>query len=1699
MELKCKSVSQTNLNQNNILYVYIGPAALCPCPNINSQFIVITGDQGVWVEPLIELRSQKVARGEANVQIKHNIIGKSGTTKTWYSFNQPFLNGIFPKDSINWCNPACNIESTSEDEITAEKLEILIQKCGMNAEKIHLCIAQSNPILTIKRAHKLLQRCVAIDLSLHPLADIWKNSIEQYLNQKNFKNSTQEQLFWINDLHRNEFIAPLAEQSQSENFLNKTVKILLNNINLDDYREHQDEINDLDLSRLIATGKKSLQSNTSIRGLISSRLHSLLNRQNRSFATLITNVKSARNIKKSRQVETTKMNAFTKTHKNLRGNIDSLDKTRLLRGWVDSSDFGEGISQINVLWEEENKSIAIGSAIIERPDLRQIGIKNTQCGFEIEIKKNIISELADGHKNSASLCVVESKSGLLIGNQPWVIPENTIREMAPSLKGHIDGFEGAHTIRGWVDSSDFGNEISEVNVLWEEKNELVGQGIANLDRPDLLSIDIQDTQCGFSIKLRIFSSFRLTEILDAPINLCLVEQKSGQLIGGQPWKLPDYLKAGLLIELITESIEEGSITEIEDYLQETSNSYFSSLIRRRLLEVSAIRCRVGRWNEAIIKPIIKSKFVNPNLDYGSMSESASRLELLLLSTIVLTDYIDDNKINNINASKILADESSEDIITRVTIELRERQFVGLQGWEKRFWQHYLRPLNFAFIATLFLQSSHKKINKITGLLDTLASIAETPFGSNDLAYYLRSIVNVQNGRQFEQGYINLMQSRGDRFNLLLATYANSLNLGSQDQSQDITYLTATIDFAGGAPTTYAYLVHKLQKIFSDHLIAYPKQSIVKHWIDRLGHVTSSETQSMVGQMLRLGLTKANVIDFHNQMITIKQSLAELIWCNSDLTGSSNISKKVRHSSIKRWLIIGEKDLTQCWMYRVEQKMNQLEQIGCEVRCIDHEELKTWSFTHDMIWADALIVCRLPAMYHVFRAIAFARNCGIKIYSEIDDLLFTPDYPADYQSYGGSIPLSQYKNLCVDYPLRLGVINYADEIIVSTNVLAEYCHEVITDKQKPIHTLPNLPLEALLSFSRLYQDDKNWEEKKEIQKIALTSGTLSHKQILKETVYPALLEVLRNHHKAELSIVGHVDLPSEFRAFKDRISIVPFTDYTTYLQLLNECTIMLVPLEIHQTTHGKSAIKWMEASLCGVASICSPVRAYTDVTTSGEDVIIAKTTDDWRDAMSYLLDNPKDRETIARRAFTHSNIQFNSKIGTSFWIPKVNTITIQEEVAKTRKKILVINVFFAPQSIGGATRVAQDYVKKMADDKHINHDITVLCVDYANWQSGLKSDQKKQNKELTGEDGPESNSDQNSTRLYSPLSTTLEEIDNLSENLIPDKIDYHDQVHVDISYWNEARIVRLNIQPKSWEVFEDDAIEAFCEEFFETEAFDFIQCHCCQILTASPLIVARRMSIPYEIILHDAWWMSSEQFLVSKAGRLIDPANPLDHFDQEPTEEERDLAFERRQVLYEILENAERRVAVSSAFKAVCESAGIADISVQENEVTSMKIDTFQKEAVKSDKNYLYKLCHIGGMSLHKGYQLLRRAVHELPPNLPFQFTIIDHRLMSSADHYISTWNGYEINFLAPIPMDEMSIFYSNHDVLIAPSIWPESFGLVSREALSAGLWVIASNSGALAEPILQSSQHVGQVIRPNQLQDLIDAIIEIPEKMKAKS
>ena len=80
-----------------------------------------------------------------------------------------------------------------------------------------------------------------------------------------------------------------------------------------------------------------------------------------------------------------------------------------------------------------------------------------------------------------------------------------------------------------------------------------------------------------------------------------------------------------------------------------------------------------------------------------------------------------------------------------------------------------------------------------------------------------------------------------------------------------------------------------------------------------------------------------------------------------------------------------------------------------------------------------------------------------------------------------------QDLCVDYPLRLGILNAADEVIVSTAVLAETCRNILDDPGKPVHVIPNLPLPELETVAASIGKEQGWIKDDDILKIALTSG------------------------------------------------------------------------------------------------------------------------------------------------------------------------------------------------------------------------------------------------------------------------------------------------------------------------------------------------------------------------------------------------------------------------------------------------------------------------------------------------------------------------------------------------------------------------------------------------------------------------------------
>jgi len=66
------------------------------------------------------------------------------------------------------------------------------------------------------------------------------------------------------------------------------------------------------------------------------------------------------------------------------------------------------------------------------------------------------------------------------------------------------------------------------------------------------------------------------------------------------------------------------------------------------------------------------------------------------------------------------------------------------------------------------------------------------------------------------------------------------------------------------------------------------------------------------------------------------------------------------------------------------------------------------------------------------------------------------------------------------------------------------------------------------------------------------------------------------------------------------------------------------------------------------------------------------------------------------------------------------------------------------------------------------------------------------------------------------------------------------------------------------------------------------------------------------------------------------------------------------------------------------------------------------------------------------------------------------------------WGETDVVALGKQNSSKIDEFYAQIDVLIVPSIWPESFGLVSREAALRGVWVIAADAGGLAEDIAEA-------------------------------
>ena len=507
-----------------------------------------------------------------------------------------------------------------------------------------------------------------------------------------------------------------------------------------------------------------------------------------------------------------------------------------------------------------------------------------------------------------------------------------------------------------------------------------------------------------------------------------------------------------------------------------------------------------------------------------------------------------------------------------------------------------------------------------------------------------------------------------------------------------------------------------------------------------------------------------------------------------------LSKHAADTLAPKVAIIAELSIPQCKKYRVIQKQEMLEELGipCSVTSwTDSNEAKK-----QISLASLVIFYRVPGFDSVMDLIAECRRLNIKTLWDVDDLIFDEDVLKTSSTINSLEPAE-----------REGVINGAklyrqamlacDEGIASTSGLAKAMKEAGLET---VYVVENALDDETLAAARSIEGRLKKQEDGLIR-IIYGSGTKTHNIDFLEAA-PALANILKENPNVRFRIIGYLELPEYFDEVQSQIERIPFCNYTEYLTYLSECDISIAPLENFVFNDAKSNIKYLEASITKVASVCSPRAAFADVIVNGENGFLADNEQQWHEAFDTLIQNPELRDSMAQAAYrTVTETYSPQAIGSTQLAPAVRF----ESAAKGKTKVLSFNVYYHPQSFGGATIVAEQLNKLLADEEAYE----IYAVTTLPMKSWLP-----------------------------PYSVIRYE-------------------------YGKVTVFGVAVPSEDAAAHENLRFDAAVKDIIELVQPDIAHIHCIQSMGVGMVDICREAGVKTLVTLHDAWWICPNQFMLDE--------------------------------------------------------------------------------------------------------------------------------------------------------------------------------------------------------------------------------------------
>ncbi|MBR6459056.1 MAG: glycosyltransferase [Actinomycetaceae bacterium] len=252
--------------------------------------------------------------------------------------------------------------------------------------------------------------------------------------------------------------------------------------------------------------------------------------------------------------------------------------------------------------------------------------------------------------------------------------------------------------------------------------------------------------------------------------------------------------------------------------------------------------------------------------------------------------------------------------------------------------------------------------------------------------------------------------------------------------------------------------------------------------------------------------------------------------------------------------------------------------------------------------------------------------------------------------------------------------------------------------------------------------------------------------------------------------------------------------------------------------------------------------------------------------------------------------------------------------------------------------------------------------------------------------------------------------------------------------------------------------------------DIVHFHSIHTLGADMVRIAREAGARTILTMHDFWWVCARQFL---ANRELKPCSLVVECGECACAKTHEWLLERDRWLAQFFDDLDCICAPSRTAGDVLCANGIPEEKLV---ITENGVDAFECHTSAQTRDSI-SFMYAGGEAELKGYDVLKKACQSA--NVPDGTRL--NLYNASADGF-PQW----VHSKPAYGRENLADIFSQHEVLILPSIMRESHSILTREALSAGLAVIATDTLGPEEAIKEG--YNGLVVRAADSQELARAI-----------